>query len=133
MEPYVADSPSEFDNGISQSAISMESQSSAGPLRRGRVPPSFSGPRKKGGGQSADKRRCESVAPVASLAVQPIYGSPEMTGRLRRPARLSAPCCGIYGLRTALPPAIRSGLQRALRAGGPSAARAGPEAAPVAG
>jgi len=37
-----------------------------------------------------------NAAPVARLAVGPISGSPEITGRWRRPARLSALHRGIF-------------------------------------
>jgi len=33
---------------------------------------------------------------VARLAVEPISGSPEITGGIRPPARLSALCCGVF-------------------------------------
>src|SRR3954468_20260405 len=56
----------------------------------------FFGSPKNEGEQSADRRWCGTPHPVARLAVEPISGSPEITGGIRPPARLSALCCGVF-------------------------------------
>src|SRR4051794_41927136 len=48
----------------------------------------FFGSPKNEGEQSADRRWCGTPHPVARLAVEPISGSPEITGGIRPPPRL---------------------------------------------
>src|SRR3954449_8880139 len=56
----------------------------------------FFGSPKNEGEQSADRRWRGTPHPMARLAVEPISGSPEITGGIRPPARLSALCCGVF-------------------------------------
>src|SRR5881227_2690204 len=95
-----------------------------------RVPPCPFPLPKKRGEQSADRRWCGTPHPVARLAVEPISGSPEITGGIRPPARLSALCRGV--LLTASGRAFCSAFRAAvsqLLAGGHSTSGRSPDAA----
>jgi hypothetical protein len=72
-----------------------QSQRCAGPLG-GRVPLRLFPLPKKMRGAERRQALVRNAAPVARLAVGPISGSPEITGGIRRPARLSALCCGVF-------------------------------------
>jgi hypothetical protein len=71
------------------------------------APSSISAPLKKMRGAERRQALVRIAAPVVRLAVGPISGSPEMTGGIRPPARLSALCCGV--LTTASGRAFRDG------------------------